>query len=265
MKRLTTIFRSSIGKKFIAAVTGLILFGFLVGHASGNLKIFTGADEANVPHIDHYAHFLTTFGDPVLPPMVALWGARIILLAALVLHVTVVIQLSWQSNAARPVDYIRSKKAAASVPALYMMVSGSLILFFIIFHIMHFTMGILPIGTYEYGAVYDNLAGSFTNILIALLYVAFMVVLAFHLFHGVWSLFQTLGLDNPDRNGILRAFAAVSAIGISALFAAVPLSFMTGVVPESLGAVESSGIHGPTDGADQTGSPSVTEPNGEDE
>lgn len=232
MNRLTSLYRSSIGKKFIAAVTGLILFGFLVGHVAGNLKVFTGADADGVPHIDSYGAFLRIVGEPFLPAMFGLWIARSVLLVSLILHVAVVIQLSWQSKKARPIGYVRSKKSAASLPAMYMMFSGSVILFFIVFHILHFTAGALPfLGDFEHGQVYNNLANSFANPVVGILYIFFMVVLAFHLYHGVWSLFQTLGLDNPDRNKALRMFALVASIGIAAGLASIPIAYMLGAVP----------------------------------
>ena len=229
MKRLKLLFASSIGKKFIAAITGLMMFGFLVGHAAGHLKIFTGADAAGIPHIDHYGQFLKDFGAPALPPMIALWGARVGLLVALVLHVVVVIQLSGKNQKARPVGYVVKKRAAASPAALYMMFTGIMILVFIVFHILHLTSGSLQfLAEHNHGEVYNNMSRSFGNPLVAIGYVIMMAVIGFHLYHGVWSLFQTLGLDNPDRNGFLRAFAIIAAVLIAATFALIPLSFLVG-------------------------------------
>ena len=233
MKRLKLLFASSIGKKFIAAITGLIMFGFLVGHAAGHMKIFTGFDSAGIPHIDQYGQFLKDFGAPALPPMFALWGARLFLLGAVVLHVVTVILLSDQNKKARPVGYIKTKRSAASPAALYMMVTGTAILAFIVLHILHFTTGNLPmLGGHSHGAVYENMTNSFSLWWVSLAYIIMMVVIGFHLYHGVWSLFQTLGLDNPDRNMYLRAFAVIFAIGVSATFILVPVAFMSGQMPE---------------------------------
>ena len=232
MNRITTLYSSTIGKKFIAAVTGLVLFGFLVGHVAGNLKVFTGTTEAGVPHIDEYGQFLKVAGEPFLPEMAGLWIARMVLLGSVVLHIVVVVQLAFRNLEARPVGYVRSKKTASSLAALWMMFSGSLIAFFIVFHLLHFTVGALPIGEFKHGAVYENLYSSFRNPLISLFYLVVMGVLGFHLYHGVWSLFQTLGIDNPDRNKALRMFAIIATIGIVVGFALVPLSFMTGMMPE---------------------------------
>ena len=239
MNRFAKFYASSIGKKFIAAITGLILFGFVAGHVAGNLKVFTGTDtvadggkEYAVPHIDQYGQFLKVAGEPFLPEMAGLWGARIVLLIAVILHITVVIQLSLKSAEARPVAYVRSKKRASSWAARYMMFSGSVVLAFIIFHILHFTTGTIVIGEFQHGAVYENLRSSFKNPFVALGYVIVMGMLAFHMFHGVWSLFQTLGLDSPDRNKAIRYFAMAASIGISLGFALVPLAFLFGVLPE---------------------------------
>ena len=237
MKRLKLLFASSIGKKFVAAITGLIMFGFLVGHAAGHMKIFTGADAAGIPHIDHYGQFLKDFGAPALPPMLALWGARCFLLGAVVLHVVTVILLSDQNKKARPVGYVVKKRSAASPAALYMMFTGTAILAFIVLHILHFTTGSLPLlGEHEHGAVYANMQSSFSGAYwwVAIAYIVMMVVIGLHLYHGVWSLFQTLGLDNPDRNMYLRAFAILFAIGVSATFILIPLSFLSGQMPEAI-------------------------------
>ncbi len=232
MNRIVSLYSSTIGKKFIAAITGLILFGFLAGHVAGNLKVFTGTTEANVPHIDEYGAYLRVIGEPFLPALAGLWIARAVLLGSVILHIVVVVQLAFRNLEARPVGYVRSKKASSSLAALWMMFSGGLIAFFIVFHLLHFTVGALPIGEFEHGAVYQNLHSSFSNPLVALFHVAVMGALGFHLYHGVWSLFQTLGLDNADRNKLLRMFAIVATIGIVLGFAAVPLSFMTGAMPD---------------------------------
>lgn len=233
MSRFQTFYASTIGKKFIAAVTGLILFGFVFGHMAGNLKIFTGTTDAGVPHMDEYGHFLRIVGQPLIPAYFALWAARVTLLAALILHIVVVVQLAMLSSEARPVDYVKSKKRAATLPALWMLFSGLAIFGFIIFHILHLTAGVIPLGEkFEHGYVYNNVAYSFAKWPVALGYIGMMVVLGIHLNHGVWSMFQTIGLDNPDRNKMLRIVTtAVTAI-IMLGFIAVPIAFLSGMMPE---------------------------------
>ncbi|MEM7785291.1 MAG: succinate dehydrogenase cytochrome b subunit [Planctomycetota bacterium] len=232
MNRLQAIYSSTIGKKFIAAITGIVLFGFLAGHVAGNLKVFTGTSSEGVPHIDEYGHFLRVAGAPILPEQMALWIARLVLLGSLILHVVVVVQLAMLSQEARPVNYVRSRKKAASLPALYMMFSGLLIFGFVIFHILHFTTGTIQIGEFRHGYVYNNLSNSFQHWYVAAGYIFVMIVLGFHLNHGVWSLFQTLGIDNPDRNKTLRMVSTVLTIAIIIGFISVPLSFMLNIVPE---------------------------------
>ncbi len=232
MNRISTLYSSTIGKKAIAAVTGLVLLGFLIGHVAGNLKVFTGSSPNGVPHIDEYGRFLRVVGEPILPEMLGLWIARAVLLVSLILHVVVVAQLAIHSKTARPTKYVRNHKVASSWAARYMMYSGLLILAFVIFHILHFTTGTIRLGEFAHGAVYSNLFHSFSLWPVALAYVAVMCVLGLHLYHGIWSMFQTLGLDNPDRNQALRKFAVILTIALVVGFAAVPISFMFGVNPE---------------------------------
>ena len=234
MNRISSLYSSSIGKKSIAAVTGLLLLGFLVGHVAGNLEVFTGSSANGVPHIDEYGQFLKEVGKPILPYMVGLWIARVGLLVCLVLHVIVVAQLAMQSKLARPSKYVRSEKVAASISARWMMYTGLLILAFIVFHILHFTTGTLELGEFEHGAVYANLFRSFSMWPVAICYMIVMLVLGLHLYHGIWSLFQTLGFDNPDRNRVLRALAIIVTVGVVVGFIVVPLAFMTGTMPDPL-------------------------------
>ena len=234
MNRLVNLYKSNVGKKVIAAITGLILFGFLLGHVTGNLKAFMPHPSDGVPHIDEYAHFLRVIGEPMVPPEGVLWGARLVLLVSVVLHMVVVIQLAMQSTEARPIGYVKKKRKMASFSALYMMFSGLLIAFFVVFHILHFTAGVLPFGDFKEGEVYHNLYKSFSAdyFAIPIFYVVTMIVIGFHLNHGVWSLFQTLGFDNPDRNKMLRIATTIVTVIIVVGFIAVPLSFLSGQMPE---------------------------------
>jgi succinate dehydrogenase / fumarate reductase cytochrome b subunit len=233
MNRLLAIYSSNLGKKIIAAVTGLILFGFLAGHVAGNLKVFTGETAEGVPHVDEYGHYLRVIGEPMVPAGAVIWTARLVLLVAVVLHIIVVIQLAMQSAEARPVGYAKTKRRMASAAALYMMFSGGLIAFFIVFHILHFTTGTIQFGEFEHGQIYKNLSNSFSSTYwyVPLFYIVTMVVIGFHLNHGVWSLFQTLGLDNPDRNKYIRWGSTIVSVLIIAGFIAIPLSFLSGAMP----------------------------------
>ena len=232
MQRMTRFLSSTLGIKAVVAVTGVILFGFVVLHMIGNLKAFTGSDLDGVPHIDEYAHFLRTMGEPMLPHGFALWFTRIVLAVALLLHVGMVIRLQRRNRAARPIGYEhRPVRVVSSFAARTMLVSGVLILVFVVIHVLQFTTGTIQVTPVIPEQVYANLYNAFSVWFIALFYVVAMGLLGFHLYHGVWSLFQTLGLDNPDRNRMLRLSAAVAAVGLIAGFSSVPLLFTLGMMP----------------------------------
>ncbi len=234
MNRIQALYASTIGKKFIAAITGLILLGFLLGHVAGHMKIFTGNSPDGIPHIDEYGQFLKVAGAPLIPAGFALWGARIFLLISVTLHVVVVVQLAMLSAEARPINYVKSKKRAATLPALLMMFSGCFILAFIIFHVLHFTTGTIQFSEFKHGYVYNNMLHAFANPLVSGLYIVAMIVMGFHLNHGVWSLFQTLGLDNPDRNQTLRMAATGLTLLIVIGFILIPVVFMSGQMPPAV-------------------------------
>lgn len=225
MGRVRTLLRTAVGLKFVVAWTGLILFGWVAMHMLGNLKTFLGAEE-----IDAYAAGLKTLGSPFVPHGFALWGVRLFLLLCVVLHVGAVAMLMATNRAARPVAYESYVPKASTVPARFMMVSGGILLVYVFLHVLHLTTGTILPDKFEEGRVYANLSRSFGIGAVALSYVAAVAVLAIHLYHGVWSLFQTLGLDNPDRNRKLRAFAAGSAIALFVGFASVPVAFLLGAL-----------------------------------
>jgi succinate dehydrogenase / fumarate reductase cytochrome b subunit len=233
MGRIATLYNSTLGKKAIVAATGIVLFGFVVMHMAGNLKTFTGNDAEGVPHIDIYAKFLRTMGEPMMPYGSALWVVRIVLLVALVLHVVNVIQLARRNHAARPVAYHHTHvRVEATLAAGTMMVSGLGLLVFIVIHLLQFTTGTIQITPVVHEHVYANLYNAFSRWFVVLFYVLAMGLLAFHLYHGVWSLFQTLGIDNPDRNRGLRVFAALAALVLLVGFCSVPVLILLGVMPD---------------------------------
>ncbi len=230
MKRLVVLYQSFLGKKIIVAVTGIVLLGFLIGHVAGNLKVFL-PDIDGQPDIDVYAEALRELGAPLLPHAFVVWAVRLVLLSALILHVVCVIQLSIANRAARKLGYQKHVYSQASEPARWMMYSGLFLLVFIVVHLLQFTVG--TIGPFEHGRVYNNLQAAFDQIGWFALYVVSMAVLALHLFHGAWSLFQTLGWDNPDRNRGLRRLAVVISVGLFIGFVAVPTAFYTGMLGRS--------------------------------
>lgn len=225
MGRARTLLRTAVGLKFVVAVTGLVLFGWVAMHMLGNLKTFLGPEA-----IDDYAKGLRTLGEPFVPHGFALWGVRLLLLACVVLHVGAAAKLTARNRAARPVPYARYGPRESTFSARFMLVSGAVLLVYVVLHVLHLTTGTILKGSFDEGQVYSNLSRSFRMGAVAVFYVGAVLVLALHLYHGVWSLFQTLGLDNPDRNPKLRAFAAVSAIGLFAGFASVPVAFLVGAL-----------------------------------
>lgn len=228
MRRLLLLYRSLVGKKAIVAVTGAVLLGFVVLHVVGNLKAFLPDAASGVPDIDLYSRFLRTMGEPVLPHAGALWLLRCLLLAALTLHVVCVFQLAARNRRARPVDYDRYDHARATASGRWMLVTGSLLFVFVVFHLLHFTTGTIDPDRFVHGAVYENLRRAFVRGPFVAVYLGALAVLALHLYHGTWSLFQTLGLDNPDRNRGLRRVAIVVAVIVPLAFASVPVAFFSG-------------------------------------
>jgi len=230
MNRFRLLYHSLVGKKAIVAVTGAMMLGFLVLHVVGNLKAFLPDVAAGVPDIDSYAHFLRTMGEPILPYGVVLWTVRIVLAVALVLHVICVVQLATSSRRARPVAYQRPDYVEATSSARWMLYTGTLLLLFLVFHLLQFTTGSIDSSRFVAGGVYANLFRAFQHWYYALLYIVVMGILALHLYHGAWSLFQSIGADNPDRNPGLRRFAAIVAIGLAFAFGAVPAAFFGGAM-----------------------------------
>lgn len=233
MKRIVRLYSTTLGKKVVVAVTGVLLFGFVLAHMAGNLKVFMGNDAEGMPKVDVYAHFLRTVGDPVFGHGELLWVFRIVLLAALFVHVVGVVQLTVANRCARPVRYERSRYEAATLSARWMLVTGLLLLAFIGFHILHFTSGTVDPARFTTGAIYDNLYRAFVQWYYVGLYVVAMILLSLHVYHGVWSLFQTLGLDNPDRNRALRLLAATAAVVLLVGFSSVPVLIFFGVMSET--------------------------------
>lgn len=226
--------RSSVGKKSIVAVTGAILVGYLILHMLGNLNSLFGPGGGD-PRVDWYGHWLRDFGEPLLPYAFLVWAVRVVLLAAIVTHITGIVQLTKRNKAARPQNF-PAKRIGRSFESMAMLASGSLLIAFIIFHILQFTTLSIHVTPVEHGAIYANLYWAFQKWYFLVIYLVALALIGMHLRHGVWSAFQTLGLDSPSRNPMLRhgstAFVAILVLG----FAAVPILFFTDV----LGAPETS-------------------------
>jgi succinate dehydrogenase / fumarate reductase cytochrome b subunit len=223
--RMLALWNSVIGKKVVMAVTGAVLILFVIMHMVGNLKIFSGAEEINA-----YSRFLREVGWPELGYGQLLWLVRSVLFVCVILHITAAIQLTLMNREARPVGYESRKNVETSWGALTMRWGGVLLAIFIVFHLFHFTGGMVGFqpGQFEHLMVYQNVVAGFSNVLIALFYIVAMVALCFHLDHGIWSMLQTMGWVNLDNTKSLRIISRLIAIVIFVGFVSVPISVLAG-------------------------------------
>jgi len=217
LARAARFYESTIGKKAIMAVTGLILFGFLIAHMLGNLQIYLGREVMN-----HYAE--TLHGNPAL-----LWTVRTILLVSVILHIWASIQLSMIKSEARPVAYVKRANVSSSWASRSMMLSGPIIAAFVIFHLLHLTTGTIHPQFVELHA-YENLVTGFLVVPFAIAYIVVMILIGFHLSHGIWSMFQSMGLSHPRYTPMIKKFAAVFSWILIAGFISVPVSILVGLV-----------------------------------
>jgi succinate dehydrogenase / fumarate reductase, cytochrome b subunit len=230
MSRLLLLYRSSVGKKIIMAVTGLILLLFVFVHMLGNMKIYFGQEAYT-----HYAEWLRVMGAPMLARGQGLWIARMVLLGALALHLLCAAQLTLQSWGAREVPYKFRKDIAFSVASTTMRWGGLTLLAFVVFHLLDLTLGTIHPG-YQENAVFHNVVTGFGHPLISAVYVVAMIPLGLHIYHGLWSTFQTLGIDNPRYNGWRRPLAGVVALAIIIGNISIPVAILAGWVHETGGA-----------------------------
>jgi succinate dehydrogenase / fumarate reductase cytochrome b subunit len=217
VNRLLALWRTAIGKKVVMALTGLIGLAFLVSHVISNLLVFTDPH-----HLDEWGAFLRSLGP-------ALWLARAVLLGAVVLHIVAAWQLTRQARAARPGGYARHETQVATYAARTMRWGGVLLAVFIVFHILHLTLGQFH-PDFREGQVGRNLVTGLAVTPVALFYALAMLSLGAHFAHGVWSVFQTLGLNHPAWNRARIALAVGSAVLIAGGFLAIPLAALLGVL-----------------------------------
>ncbi len=215
MSRATAFWRSLVGKKIVMAVTGVILFLFVVGHLLGNLQIFDGPERLNA-----YGAFLKKLGE-------ILWAVRAILLVSLILHVIASIQVSVASLKARPVGYEDKKRIETSFAARTMIWSGPLIFFYVVYHLMMFTFLTTGPG-YSETDVYRNEVLAFQVPAITAVYIIAMLFLGLHLYHGAWSMLHTLGASSPRYRVLRRTVAPIVAILITAGYIAIPVAVLAG-------------------------------------
>jgi succinate dehydrogenase / fumarate reductase cytochrome b subunit len=221
------IVRSYVGRKWVMAITGVIWLGYLLAHMIGNLKMYIGADA-----IDHYGEALRDLGGELAPRTHVLWALRIVLLAAFVLHVWAAYSLTLAKWRARGGRYDRRDYIAASYASRTMAWTGTIVLLFVLFHLADLTWGTAPAATegFARGEVYANLVASFERLPVAILYVVANLALGLHIFHGTWSLFQSLGWSHPRFNRWRRYGAWALTVVIVAGNVSFPIAVQTGIV-----------------------------------
>lgn len=224
MNALIKLLTSSVGKKILMALTGIVLFAFVVVHMAGNLQIFAGPDVLN-----EYAEFLKK-------KAAVLWGFRLGMLAVVTIHIVVSVQLALSNAAARPEEYFKAKAYGASYASRTMIWSGLIILAFIIYHLLHFTVGAIDpsymdlrdeAGRFD---VYQMMIQGFSNPLVSFFYILSIGLLCFHLSHGVSALFMSLGIRNATWRRCIEITAIVVAFLIFLGYSSIPIAVMTGIV-----------------------------------
>jgi succinate dehydrogenase / fumarate reductase cytochrome b subunit len=215
--RLGALWTSLVGKKALMGASGIVLFAFVLGHMVGNLQAFEGPARLN-----RYAELLR-----VEPPL--LWTVRIVLLVAVLVHAIAGIQLWLARRESRPVAY-RQYTPTVSTPASRTMIwSGFLILGFVVYHLLDLTFGVAN-PAFRHGDVFHNLVASLGRGAAAVFYVLAVAGLGVHLWHGLWSMFQSLGVSNRAYTPGIKTFAVAFAVILGVGFAAIPLAVLFGVI-----------------------------------
>jgi succinate dehydrogenase / fumarate reductase, cytochrome b subunit len=219
-----TLWDSSVGKKTVMAVSGLIMLLYLVVHMFGNLKIFFGPETFN-----DYGHWLRTIGEPFMHYEWTLWVIRVVLVVAVVAHAVSAYQLSRRDIKARPNKYVHGR-ARSSYATRTMRWGGVILALFIVWHILDITTGTVHSGGFQPGHPYQNVVDTFSTWWGDVIYIVAMLALGLHVRHGFWSAAQTLGLGSRTRDRVLKTSANVLAVILTAGFIAVPVGVMTGLV-----------------------------------
>jgi len=224
MRRVTSLYQTSIGKKISMACTGFVLFGFAFVHMIGNMKIYQGQEK-----FDSYAAFLRDFGYPALGHEQFLWIARVVLLGCVLLHILAATQLTLMSWSARPEKNKRKNDISFTYASRTMRYGGVIVGLFVVFHIMHLTVGNAH-PNFKYHEAYHNVVSGFQVWWVSGFYIVAMVFLGLHLYHGLWSITQTFGVENPKILKWRRPVAAVIAAIIALGNISIPLAVLAGVV-----------------------------------
>ncbi|HEX2924076.1 MAG TPA: succinate dehydrogenase cytochrome b subunit [Chloroflexota bacterium] len=221
---ILALYRSTIGMKVAMAATGVLLYGFVLLHMWGNLKIYAGRE-----YFNHYAEFLREVGAPFFGHEQVLWILRVVLVAAVILHFYSAAVLTLRDRASRPVGYAVKKDLATSFASRTMIWGGIIVALFLTYHLLDLTTGTLN-PNFRQGDPYNNLIASFHVVPVALFYILGVAALGVHLFHGVWSMFQTIGWNGPKIDKVWRALAVLTACVFVAGNVSIPVSILAGLV-----------------------------------
>jgi succinate dehydrogenase / fumarate reductase cytochrome b subunit len=217
-----SLYSTAVGKKYAMAVSGVVLMGYVLLHMAGNLKFYFGVESLGT-----YSEWLREIGEPALPRATMLWAARILLLVAVAVHIHAAWALTRMNRRARPETY-RSKRdyVAADFASRTMRWTGVIVGLFVIFHLLDLTWGTAN-PDFVAGQPYRNMVASFERVPVALIYVIANLALGLHLYHGAWSLFQSLGWVLPGRRQFAVAFAVIVVVGNLTF----PIAVVTGLYP----------------------------------
>ncbi|MDX2267664.1 MAG: succinate dehydrogenase cytochrome b subunit [Bryobacter sp.] len=223
LQQSLALYQTTIGKKYVVAVSGAILFAFTIGHMLGNLQIYLpNAQEA----LANYAKLLHASAE-------LLWAVRLVLLAALVAHFVTIAQLYMINKQARPQGYVKKTPTISTYASRTMYLSGPILLAFIVYHLAHLTLGTVH-PNYVHLDPYNNLVYGFRQPLAAISYIVAMSMLGLHLVHGVWSMFQSVGFNHPRYRATTRAFATGAAAALAIGNISIPVAVLTRLVGADL-------------------------------
>ena len=218
-------YQTAVGKKWVMAVSGIVLLGFVLLHMVGNLKMYLGEEDLN-----KYGVALREFGGAFIPRTYALWAFRTVLIVAFILHIHAAYSLTLMNRRARPVGYQGGRHyVAATYAARTMRWSGVIVGLFVLFHLMDLTWGWTN-PDFVHGEPYHNVVESLSRWPAALVYIAANLALGLHIYHGAWSMFQSLGVNSPRINQARRWFATAFAALITIGNVSMPIAILTGVV-----------------------------------
>lgn len=222
---MLSLWRTTTGKKVAMATSGAILLGYVVLHMIGNLHVYQGPEKYN-----EYAEFLRVVGAPAVGESNLLWIVRAILVVAVVVHVVAAVQLARRSRGARPIGYRNAPHEEFSYASRTMRWGGVILALFVVYHLMHFTWGNAH-PDFRTGDVYHNFVAGFSQWPASAVYIAAMIALGLHIYHGTWSAMQSLGLNHARYRHFRRPFAAGLALAVTIGNISFPLAVLLGLLP----------------------------------